>query len=143
MEVPRFVLKSLISGSREMTVQWGFLTTDAIEAVKTKIDEKKMQRKPALIPPSKNIKLLAARCDHVLALLTIKVMSMLGRRIVERTRFQALTHCRFGLPKIGYIACGAYYNLAINAKGQVYTWGLNNFGRTGIAAEQGQAMLAL
>ncbi|KUJ07352.1 RCC1/BLIP-II protein [Mollisia scopiformis] len=124
----------------------GLFTADAIEAVKRKDDKKKSQRKPARIPQLTKIKSLAIGTNHILALdIEGKVyawgaggQSQLGRRIVHRTRFQALTPCRFGLPQITYIAIGAYHSFAIDVKGQVYAWGLNNFGQTGIMIGAGE-----
>jgi len=124
----------------------GFSTADAIEAVQKKDDTKKSRRNPARILQLTRIKSLATGTNHVLALDNKgKVYAwgaggqgQLGRRIVDRTRFQALTPCRFGLPQITYIACGAYHSFAIDAKGQVYAWGLNNFGQTGIVTGAGE-----
>jgi regulator of chromosome condensation len=116
--------------------------------VKKKIKEKKYQRRPALIPQLKKIKLLAAGANHVQALdhkgnvfcWGTGEQSQLGRRIVERNRAQALTPCQFGLPrnKIGHVSCGAYHSFAIDVKGRVYAWGLNNFGQTGIVTGAGE-----
>jgi len=65
----------------------------------------------------------------------------LGRRISHRTRANALTPSRIGLPgrKIKDIACGAFHSFAIDDEDRVYTWGLNNFGQTGIANGAGEA----
>ena len=50
----------------------------------------------------------------------------------------------FGLPKskansITYIECGSYHSFAIDRKGQVWAWGLNNFGETGIPQGSGES----
>jgi len=46
----------------------------------------------------------------------------------------------FGLPrnKIEKIFCGGYHAFAIDKKGQVWAWGLNNFAETGIAEGAGE-----
>ena len=46
----------------------------------------------------------------------------------------------FGLPKgkITHIAAGAYHSFAIDKSDRVWTWGLNNFGETGIAEGAGE-----
>ena len=46
----------------------------------------------------------------------------------------------FGLPrnKIAYVECGAYHSFAIDTKGQVWTWGLNNYGETGVSEGAGE-----
>jgi len=124
----------------------GFFTKDAIEGEKKKIGEKKLQRKPVHIPFLTKIVSLAAGNNHILALDNNgKVFawgageqSQLARRVVERTRFGALTPCRVALSKIKQIACGAYHCFAINESGLVYAWGSNNFGQTGILDGAGQ-----
>ena len=82
---------------------------------------KKFQRQPALIPLLK-VKLLAVGGKQ----------SELGRRIMQQSRFQALTPCQFGLSETSYIACIAFHYFAVDMNGQVYAGGLNNFGQTGI-----------
>jgi regulator of chromosome condensation len=96
----------------------------------------------------KNIKLLATGANHVQALdhkgnvfiWGCGEQNELGRRIVERTRANALVPSQVGLSKrkIGSIACGAYHSFAIDIENWVYAWGLNNFGQTGIAAGAGE-----
>lgn len=45
----------------------------------------------------------------------------------------------FGLPKnIQSIECGAYHSFAIDSKGRVFSWGLNNYGETGIPSSAGE-----
>ncbi|KAH8810739.1 regulator of chromosome condensation 1/beta-lactamase-inhibitor protein II [Xylogone sp. PMI_703] len=125
---------------------WGFSTVDAIESERTKNENKKSQRKPVPIPPLKKIVSLAAGNNHVLALDNKgKVFAwgageqnQLGRRILPRTRFDALTPCRLALSNIKQVACGAYHCFAIDQDGRVYAWGLNNFGQTGIQDDIGK-----
>jgi regulator of chromosome condensation len=124
----------------------GFFTKDAVESEKTKNPEKKLQRKPVPIPLLTKIVSLAAGNNHMLALDNKgKVFAwgtgeqnQLGRRIVERTRFGALTPCRVALSKIKQIACGAYHCFAIDEGGIVYAWGSNNFGQTGLVEGLGK-----
>ncbi|TVY43224.1 Protein pim1 [Lachnellula subtilissima] len=124
----------------------GFFTKDAIEGERKKIGEKKLQRRPVPIPFLTKIVSLAAGNNHMLALDNNgKVFawgageqSQLARRVVERTRFGALTPCRVALSKIKQIACGAYHCFAIDESGLVYAWGSNNFGQTGIQDGAGQ-----
>lgn len=68
--------------------------------------------------------------------------NQLGRREVERVKAQGLYPRSFGLPKgarnsIVKIASGAYHSFAIDKKGNVYGWGLNNFGQTGCPEDAG------
>ncbi len=46
----------------------------------------------------------------------------------------------FGLPKnkITYVDCGAYHSFAIDKTGKVWSWGLNNYGETGIVEGAGE-----
>lgn len=72
--------------------------------------------------------------------------NQLGRRVIERTRMNGLLPRDFGLPKnkMAHIAAGAYHSFAISKAGEVWTWGLNNFGETGIpegAGEDGAMVL--
>lgn len=122
-----------------------------MEAQKKKDEEKKLQRKPILIPSLTKIISLAAGNNHILALDNKgKVFAwgtgeqnQLGRRIVERTRFGSLTPCRVALSKIKQIACGAYHCFAIDEAGLVYAWGSNNFGQTGLLDGAGNGDAAI
>ncbi|KAH7381772.1 regulator of chromosome condensation 1/beta-lactamase-inhibitor protein II [Cadophora sp. MPI-SDFR-AT-0126] len=124
----------------------GFSTNDAIEAEKTKNPAKKLQRKPMPIPLLKNIISLAAGNNHMLALDNKgKVFAwgtgeqnQLGRRVIKRTQYGALTPCRVALPKMKRIACGSDHCFAIDERGLVYAWGSNNFGQTGLPVRIGQ-----
>lgn len=100
------------------------------------------------IPELKKIKQLAAGANHIIALDHKGVVyawgsgqqSQLGRRIVERTRSGGLVPREFGLPKgkIVSIKSGHYHSFAIDNKGQVWAWGLNNFAETGISEGAGE-----
>ncbi|KAK4570172.1 hypothetical protein LTR86_002252 [Recurvomyces mirabilis] len=107
--------------------------------------------RPTLIPELKRITKIAAGANHVLALDNNgKVFAwgsgqqnQLGRRIVERTKLEGLKPREFGLPKgpkkgIVDIATGSYHSFAIDKAGNVYSWGLNNFGETGIPDNAGE-----
>ncbi|KAF2429961.1 RCC1/BLIP-II [Tothia fuscella] len=50
------------------------------------------------------------------------------------SKYASLNPAMVFLPgkKIASVACGSYHSFATDTKGQVYTWGLNNFGQTGI-----------
>ncbi len=65
--------------------------------------------------------------------------NQLGRRVIERTRMNGLVPREFGLPrnKITHIDAGAYHSFAIDKTGKVWSWGLNNYGETGIAEGAG------
>ncbi|POS85049.1 hypothetical protein EPUL_002874, partial [Erysiphe pulchra] len=105
----------------------------------------KIQHKPMLIPELKKITDVACGTNHVLALDTKgKVFTwgageqnQLARRVVSRTAAGALVPREFGLGRknIKHIGCGDYHSFAISNKGDVYSWGLNTFGQTGVPKE--------
>lgn len=113
-----------------------------------------MQKYPAFLSDLKNIKSLAAGSNHILALDTkgnilawgCGQQNQLGRRIIERNKMASLIPQGMALAtkKIAKIACGQYHSFAVDTDGKVWTWGLNNFGETGIregAGEDGAVIL--
>ena len=106
------------------------------------------QNTPMRIPELKKITSLQAGSNHILALdykgnvfaWGAGQQNQLGRRVVERTRTAGLVPRQFGLPKnkVTYIACGAYHSFAMDKEGRIWTWGLNNFGETGISDGAGE-----
>lgn len=105
----------------------------------------KQQDTPALIPELKNIRDISTGTNHALAL-THKgkvfawgagEQSQLARRVVARTATGALIPREFGLQRksIVSVATGDYHSFATDTSGNVYAWGLNTFGQTGIAKE--------
>jgi regulator of chromosome condensation len=101
-----------------------------------------VQRTPMLIPELKNIVDIATGTNHVLALDTKGKLyvwgtgeqNQLGRRVIERTSRLALRPAEIGLrrKKIVKIGSGDYHSFAVDSKDNVYSWGLNSFGQTGI-----------
>lgn len=108
-----------------------------------------IQRIPMLIQKLKQIELIAAGPNHLQALdhsgnvfsWGCGEQNQLGRRIIPRTRANALVPTEFGLPKrkIKDISCGAFHSFAVDEAGRVFAWGLNNFGQTGISVGAGEA----
>lgn len=103
-----------------------------------------IQLRPKLIKGLGKITQLAAGANHVLALQSNGVVygwgsgqqNQLGRRILERRASNSLVPMPVGLPKkVVTIGAGAYDSFAVLANGNVYSWGLNNFGQTGIPKE--------
>lgn len=100
-----------------------------------------------VMPGLKKIKHIATGSNHVMCLdhkgavfgFGAGQQNQLGRRVVERTRTGALTPREFGLPKnkITYVACGAEHCFAIDTRDQVWAWGSNNYGQTGISEGAG------
>ena len=99
------------------------------------------------IPGIKNITKLTCGTNHVLALAKNGAVyawgsgqqNQLGRRIVERTKLNALVPREFGLPKsITEIGAGSYHSFAVHKNGRVYAWGLNSYGETGIELDVGE-----
>ena len=100
-----------------------------------------IQQQPKLIPKLNKITQLAAGANHVLALQANGTIfcwgsgqqNQLGRRILERRAMNSLIPMAIGnLKKIDHIGAGAYNSFAVKQNGDVYSWGLNNFGQTGI-----------
>lgn len=99
-----------------------------------------------LIPELKDITRIAVGTNHVLALNKKgKVFtwgageqSQLARRVVSRTAAGALVPREFGLQrkKIAHIGAGDYHSFAVDDNGDVYSWGLNSFGQTGVPKEE-------
>ncbi|KAI9869748.1 MAG: hypothetical protein M1830_005127 [Pleopsidium flavum] len=107
-----------------------------------------VQRTPLHLPSLKKITHLVCGANHVLALNQNGAVfawgsgqqNQLGRRVIERTRMNGLLPRQFGLPrnKTTYIECGAYHSFAIDKAGKVWSWGLNNYGETGIMEGAGE-----
>ncbi|KAK2673837.1 Regulator of chromosome condensation, RCC1 [Fusarium oxysporum f. sp. vasinfectum] len=125
---------------------WGtFRSSDGILGFSETI---KVQSTPLMIRDLKNIKALAAGSNHILALdhkgnvvaWGCGQQNQLGRRIIERNKMSSLIPQGVGLPrgKIAKIACGSYHSFAIDKSGQVYGWGLNNFGEIGVESNAGE-----
>lgn len=102
-----------------------------------------VQKTPLKIPEFKNIVQLAPGKDHLLALDAYgNVLGwgdgqqyQLGRKIMERTRMQTLRPLPVALKNIKYISSGDYHSFAIDHKGSIYAWGLNQYGQCGIKEE--------
>ncbi|CRK25856.1 hypothetical protein BN1708_014351 [Verticillium longisporum] len=125
---------------------WGtFRSSDGILGFNQDI---KIQMTPLYIPELKSIKALAAGSNHILALehkgnvlaWGCGQQNQLGRRIIERNKMSSLVPQGMGIPKknIEKIACGQYHSFALDTKGRVYAWGLNNFAETGIREGAGE-----
>lgn len=125
---------------------WGtFRSSDGILGFTENVH---IQHRPMFLPSLKNIKALAAGSNHILALdhkgnvvaWGCGQQNQLGRRIIERNKMSSLTPQGMGLPrgKIVKIACGAYHSFAVDKDGQVWGWGLNNFGEIGVQSNAGE-----
>lgn len=113
----------------------------------------KVQRTPLLIHQLKDIKSIVAGGNHVQALDNSGNVFIwgtggqfqLGREVMEKYQVNALEPQHFGLPRnqIKSIACGSYHNFAVHKNGNVYAWGLNNYGQTAIrkGAGEGNAVI--
>ncbi|KAK5128532.1 hypothetical protein LTR85_003202 [Meristemomyces frigidus] len=113
--------------------------------------ETEIAQRPLLLPDLKKITAIAVGANHALALDSTGSVfawgsgqqNQLGRRVVERTKIEGLKPREFGLPKgakngIAGIETGSYHSFAISKNGDIYSWGLNNFGETGIPDNAGQ-----
>lgn len=68
--------------------------------------------------------------------------NQLGRRVVQRDmKASALRPGGVAFKrgvKITKIACGSYHSFAVDDRGRLYSWGLNNFGELGVEHGAGQ-----
>ncbi|KAL2829652.1 regulator of chromosome condensation 1/beta-lactamase-inhibitor protein II [Aspergillus cavernicola] len=108
-----------------------------------------IQRTPMYIPLIKDIKALAAGSQHVLAVDAERAVwawgankrGQVGRKVMERQAGSSLNprKCYFPSGKWGghkfdieNIGAGGYHSFAIRSNGEVYAWGYNMHGQTGI-----------
>ena len=110
-------------------------------------EDNKIQSRPKLIPSLKKISQLSSGANHVLALASNGQVwawgsgqqNQLGRRVLERFIHQALVPTKVGVPAaMVLVGCGSYHSFAVHKNGDVYAWGLNSFGETGIPQELGE-----
>ncbi|WQF88154.1 Putative regulator of chromosome condensation 1/beta-lactamase-inhibitor protein II [Colletotrichum destructivum] len=107
---------------------------------------KTTERLPVRVPGLENIAQLAGGANHALALTNdgnvlawgSGEQNELGRRILERRRFDTLLPQRIGLPKnkTAKIFAGSHHTFAIDTAGKVWAFGLNNFGQCGIPTRE-------
>ncbi len=127
---------------------WGtFRASDGILGFSRTVQ---VQQTPVLLPEPKKVKALATGSNHILALDAkgklftwgCPEQNQLGRRCVQRDiKESALRPGGVGFKRgvhVAKIACGSYHSFALDSQGQVYAWGLNNFGQLS-AAEGGGA----
>lgn len=93
---------------------------------------------------------IAAGSNHALALTSkgavlawgIGEHNQLGRRHIDRYKWNGLVPQTLGLPKdIVIIGVGANHSFAVRKNGDVYSWGLNNYGQTGIIEMDGEDLV--
>ncbi|QUC20052.1 uncharacterized protein UV8b_04293 [Ustilaginoidea virens] len=124
---------------------YGFLR-EKIQKNKPASYEARFQATPTRIEGLKNIRELSAGMNHVLALTESGDVyawgsgqqAQLGRRLVQRHQFESLIPRMVDLPKRGIVKifAGFSHSFAVDTQGKVWTWGLNNFGQTGIPANE-------
>lgn len=108
-----------------------------------------IQKTPVLLPEPKKVKSLATGSNHILALDAkgklftwgCPEQNQLGRRCVQRDiKDSALRPGGVGFKRgvhVEQIACGSYHSFAVDQKGRVYAWGLNNFGQLNVGQGAG------
>ncbi|KAL8996617.1 MAG: hypothetical protein Q9169_003899 [Polycauliona sp. 2 TL-2023] len=107
-----------------------------------------VQTTPVLLPKLTKIVDIASGNNHALALDNKGVVytwgsgqqMQLGYRMMERMRHDSLNPAllRSRGKNIRYIACGADHSFAIDSNNQVWSWGVNSFGGTGIFDNAGE-----
>lgn len=112
------------------------------------IGSKKEQRTPLLIPGVCDVVKIIAGAQHVLALTSKGTVfswgcdeqNQLGRRRAGRhyqSHLLVPELCALP-PGIRDVGVGLYHSFAIHRQGDVYAWGSNNFGQTGVTKSAGQ-----
>ncbi|KAJ1962860.1 hypothetical protein IWQ62_003395 [Dispira parvispora] len=108
--------------------------------------EKEIQATPMLVAGiDDEIVDLSVGADHVLALTRYGEVyawgngqqHQIGRRIIERRKRNGLRPVKLGLKNVVHIGTGAFHSFAVTQKGELYTWGLNNFHQCGVDPEDG------
>jgi regulator of chromosome condensation len=106
-----------------------------------------IQKHPTLIPALKRVTKIATGSNHALVLISNSSIfvwgsgkqNQLGQQILECTKLCSLVPREFGLFKnIINIGASSDYSFAIYKNSNVYSWGLNNFGQTGIVENTGE-----
>ncbi|OLY85464.1 Protein pim1 [Smittium mucronatum] len=124
---------------------WG--TYRSSEGIMGYSDETKIQDLPKKMAILSNVKIcdIATGVDHVLALSTTGDVfcwgngqqGQLGRKVIERRKKAGLHPEKLSLKRIVHIGSGAYHSFAITSKGELFSWGLNNFGQCGLNVASG------
>lgn len=102
----------------------------------------KIQSTPTKLPNLSSVKQMVCGANHAMALrqdCTIFTwgsdeQNQLGHRVLERKRYDSLLPTPLGLnKKCRLIGCGMGHSFAVEKnKEDIWTWGLNSFGATGI-----------
>ena len=131
---------SVAIASDGMVYSWGtFRASDGLLGY-SKSDKISPRPAPIASFPPYSICQIACGTDHVLALSTTgRVFAwgngqqfQMGRRVIERSRTNGLIPRPLALSKIRLIGAGAYHSFAVNAAGETFAWGLNQFGQCAI-----------
>ena len=105
-----------------------------------------IQKTPILIPGLGKITQIACGANHALALDAqgrvwawgVGEKGQLGRRLFGRHQ-ETLIPRQIGIGRrpVKYIASGEHHSFAVDAKDEVWAWGLNNYGQAGFAKNAG------
>ncbi|KAI6363977.1 hypothetical protein MCOR25_005712 [Pyricularia grisea] len=139
---------------------FGFIKAN-LDSKPNPTDADKIQINPTIIPglPG-NVKQLAGNTDHMLALTHNSQIwawggssssGELGRRIRTTrsvSRFNSLVPTRVALPRsaakeIRAVYAGPHHSFAVNSDGQVFAWGANHFGQTGVVVSRHNGALGV
>ncbi|RPB20741.1 RCC1/BLIP-II [Terfezia boudieri ATCC MYA-4762] len=117
---------------------WGtFRCSDGILGFSEK---SRVALRPERVTALKDVVQVCTGTDHILALTKSGHVFawgngqqfQLGRRVVERTRLNGLSPREFGLHNIKLIGAGSYHSFAVDNKGKVFAWGVNQYAQCGL-----------
>ncbi|PHH78552.1 hypothetical protein CDD82_2980 [Ophiocordyceps australis] len=125
---------------------YGWGTMRSSEGVVGFLPDVMIQERPMLMPSIRQVTKILAGNNHIVALSARGTVytwgsgeqGQLGRRILARLKTQCLVPFELRLRDIVNIGVGANHSFAIGYNGDVYGWGSNNFGQTGIASNTGK-----
>ncbi|KAF8342950.1 regulator of chromosome condensation 1/beta-lactamase-inhibitor protein II [Cantharellus anzutake] len=137
---------SLAIGSDGHLKAWGsFHSSNGSLGFHSASGAPKRQMTPVAIPQLEKIQLssIAAGTNHVVGLTTdgrvytwgVSEQGRLGRRVLERRLINSTRPDPLHLRKIVGIGSGSYHSFAVDSDGDVFAWGLNQYGQLGLEPE--------
>ncbi|EIM83961.1 RCC1/BLIP-II [Stereum hirsutum FP-91666 SS1] len=126
---------------------WGSFSSDGILGFDGIREHAMKVLEPTALPAFSKSQICSVACgeDHVLALTTFGtvytwgngVNFQLGRKIMERRKANGLRPEPLPLKDIVLVAAGHHHSFAVDKKGVVYAWGLNQMRQCGVSNAKG------